>query len=1076
MPDPEGIDVERVLSVLKPFQRRSVEYVFDRLYGADATRRFLLADEVGLGKTLVARGVVARAIEHLRAKGEKRIDIVYICSNGDIARQNISRLNVTGKKDFALTSRITLLPKTVRTLTENTLNFVSFTPGTSFNLGQTMGTAEERVLLYHLLSAAWPRTMMGTRPGNVLEGYKDRNGFRRLVGEFRPEQWIDRGLVQRFKERLGQEDQAATNQKRPTYRDQFVGLCSRFGKARNQCREDLNDRTTFIGEMRSLLAATCIDALEPDLVILDEFQRFKDLLNPESAAGSLAKHLFDWGSARVLLLSATPYKMYTLAEESGTDDHYKDFVDTLSFLINDRPRTAHVQCLLSNYGRHCARIAHQGVAPLRPFKQELERELRRVMCRTEKLAVTADRSGMLRETNGQPLTVDSDHLESYIEVRRIARALDCPDVVEYWKASPYLLNFMEGYKLKSELRDALEASPSPALCESLQAAGRSLIRPSAWERYHRVAPCHAILGRLMRETVDSGWWKLLWVPPSLPYYRLEGPFASSTHSGMTKRLVFSSWHVVPRAISILLSYEAERQMITSYEEGARNSAAARDRRRPLLMFTRGNERLTGMPVLALVYPSIALARVGNSSPSRCTNDDQLPVFMDLEASVAGQIREMLAPLLEGVTDSGPEDEAWYWAAPILLDRLLHEADTRHWFTSEKLASAWSGSTEDATGWRLHVEEAKKAATLGRDEMALGRPPADLFELLALLALAGPANCALRALAHTVLDDARYTDSATRHAAGKIAWGFRSLFNNIEVTSLLRGMNGEEPYWRRVLEYCAGGCLQSVLDEYVHLLPELEGLLDRGDDEALGRIAEVAVDAISLRTANPGIDWIKGSGEDDLRLETDRVRSRFAMRFGDERGEREDSGIRKDSVRAAFNSPFWPFVLATTSVGQEGLDFHPYCHAIVHWNLPSNPVDLEQREGRIHRYKGHAVRKNVAQAAQGNRCAVDPRRNPWSACFEHAAATSGGDRDISPFWVFPIEGGAFIERHTPTLPLSREAARLPALRRSLAVYRMVFGQPRQDDLLEHLKRTVGEEDLGRLTLEMAVDLQPGGRLC
>ncbi len=51
-------------------------------------------------------------------------------------------------------------------------------------------------------------------------------------------------------------------------------------------------------------------------------------------------------------------------------------------------------------------------------------------------------------------------------------------------------------------------------------------------------------------------------------------------------------------------------------------------------------------------------------------------------------------------------------------------------------------------------------------------------------------------------------------------------------------------------------------------------------------------------------------------------------------------------------------LATTSVGQEGLDFHLYSHAILHWNLPSNPVDLEQREGRVHRFKGHAVRKNL----------------------------------------------------------------------------------------------------------------------
>ena len=34
-------------------------------------------------------------------------------------------------------------------------------------------------------------------------------------------------------------------------------------------------------------------------------------------------------------LSATPYKMYTVADEAGGDDHYRDFVDTLKFLFND---------------------------------------------------------------------------------------------------------------------------------------------------------------------------------------------------------------------------------------------------------------------------------------------------------------------------------------------------------------------------------------------------------------------------------------------------------------------------------------------------------------------------------------------------------------------------------------------------------------------------------------------------------------------------------------------------------------------------------------------------------------------
>ena len=93
------------------------------------------------------------------------------------------------------------------------------------------------------------------------------------------------------------------------------------------------------------------------------------------------------------------------------------------------------------------------------------------------------------------------------------------------------------------------------------------------------------------------------------------------------------------------------------------------------------------------------------------------------------------------------------------------------------------------------------------------------------------------------------------------------------------------------------------------------------------------------------------------------------------------------MRTAFNSPFWPFVLATTSVGQEGLDFHQYCHAVVHWNLPANPVDLEQREGRVHRYKGHAIRKNVAAVHRAD--AFEAAGDPWEAMFEAAVRGAPG---------------------------------------------------------------------------------------
>jgi hypothetical protein len=178
--------------------------------------------------------------------------------------------------------------------------------------------------------------------------------------------------------------------------------------------------------------------------------------------------------------------------------------------------------------------------------------------------------------------------------------------------------------------------------------------------------------------------------------------------------------------------------------------------------------------------------------------------------------------------------------------------------------------------------------------------------------------------------------------------------------------------------------------------------------------------------------------------------------------------RTTYVRDAFNSPFWPFVLATTSVGQEGLDFHSYCHTCVHWNLPANPVDLEQREGRVHRYKGHAVRKNIASrhASAAFLNGVDP----WRALFDAGVAERGtGTSDLVPYWIFP--GDHQIERVVPTLPLSREVGRLAALRRSVAAYRLVIGQPRQDDLLQWLSSRYSEEELTRLQEELRIDLAP-----
>ena len=922
----DGVDAERVLAALKGFQRTSVNYVYERLYGIDTTRRFLLADEVGLGKTLVARGVIAKAIERLRKDGKKRIDVIYICSNADIARQNISRLNVTGKPDFQFASSITLLPRQVQELRKNRLNFISFTPQTSFHMGNRSGLVDERLLLYWLLRWTWPSIALGTGAKNLMQGgVTDKDRFRERLRQCERNAPINRELANAFSEQVRWEDAHAREAGKVTYESTFRDLCTRFGWSRKHVpSSDGEARNAFIGDMRSLLAAVCIRALEPDLIILDEFQRFKDLLRPDNPAGDLARHLFSWEDARVLLLSATPYKMYTLGSEAESDDHYKDFVDTLRFLQADEKKTEPIKELLATYARACARVGQDGVQPVREVKERVEAELRRVMCRTEKLAVTADRSGMLREAPGSVLQVLPKHIETYLATRRLVEALGYADVTEYWKASPYLLNFMEpeNYQLKRLLRDAVQNGGSEAVSQAISVSRSALLNPSAWRAYEAIDPRHAALELLAEQTIGEGWWRLLWMPPSFPYYQLSEPFSGAAAKTMTKRLVFSSWNVVPRAISVLLSYEAERRMMKGFDAAAANTLEARERRRPLLMFARSEDRLTGMPVLSLLYPSTTLAQLGDVLGEVSTEPTE--TLDAVLKNVAAQIKKLLSPLTADAPQTGPADEAWYWAAPIMLDRENDREATEGWFANPlALADVWSSDREERKGWLEHVRYAAELAIDKRSPK--GRAPEDLPELLALVAVAGPANCALRAMGHTL--QAAFTDHALRHSAGNTAWGFRSLFNTPEVISLIRGMNGEEPYWRRVLEYCAAGCLQSVLDEYVHMLVESEALTDAPPTEAARQLADKISSSAGLRAATPGVDWVRASSNGGIIIDNQRVRARFAMRYGDERGgEREEALLRKEGVRAAFNSPFWPFVLATTSIGQEGLDFHPYCQS------------------------------------------------------------------------------------------------------------------------------------------------------
>ena len=71
----------------------------------------------------------------------------------------------------------------------------------------------------------------------------------------------------------------------------------------------------------------------------------------------------------------------------------------------------------------------------------------------------------------------------------------------------------------------------------------------------------------------------------------------------------------------------------------------------------------------------------------------------------------------------------------------------------------------------------------------------------------------------------------------------------------------------------------------------------------------------------------------------------------------------------------------------------------------------------------------------------------------------------PYWVY--DGDAKIERYVYPYALSLDGPRYEQLKRDLAMYRLAFGQPRQEDLLKLLDRRSDEE----LAVTEVIDLKP-----
>ena len=277
---------ENALSKLKNFQRYTVEQI-DKLY-RNHQNKILVADEVGLGKTVVARGVIAKTARLRIEEGDDLFKVVYVCSNQSIAKQNISKLDICSgshkksveekkaKKDRDDISELRLSMQHLRvTEDENDDNIrnkyiqlIPLTPETSFKVSGG-GTACERALMAVVLSRIKGSSLYSLkRMKKILKGKKG-------------DDW--ESLVEKYRERVIA-CQRKTNGEYPGWivkklsanakvKESILNL-TRLSKIHRKSKEHVKQQTDAIRTLRQIFAEYSAEMLNPDLVIMDEFQRY----------------------------------------------------------------------------------------------------------------------------------------------------------------------------------------------------------------------------------------------------------------------------------------------------------------------------------------------------------------------------------------------------------------------------------------------------------------------------------------------------------------------------------------------------------------------------------------------------------------------------------------------------------------------------------------------------------------------------------------------------------------------------------------------------------------------------------
>ena len=996
----------------------------------------MLADEVGLGKTLIASEVIDKVKRWHLEEGVKTSNneivkdalfkVVYVCSNEVIARQNESKLGVprdsqTSVSENRLSMQHLIIARQEADCSINKKNcqLLPMTPSTSLDMSNKFGNVKERALMFCILKDYSYFKNDSRKIGKLekLLNYRSVNSWEAYKYDYQVQiDKIHKIHKDKYPRNLYPELKILLSEM-PCYsqwRDYF--------QPNSRISNDLFK--LIVPELRRVFAKLSISKLQPDLIIMDEFQRFNSLImSPEdSDLGILCHRFFNNDNplkTKILLMSATPYKPYTtLAEavEFNTSEHFEDFKSVFRFLYSD-PDSAkdfgHFESIWKDYSNSLQELRQKDWSILIAKKNQAEEELRSVLSRTERRNDRIIKTTTW-ENNNNAMEISEGDVLSYCNVckftqlanseREKAGKSPIPSIpIEYAKSSPYLLSFMrEQYKIHKNLQDYFAGK------RNIPKDNTSFLNKKTIDSYKPVPANNARLQELYNTILPEGKHTelLLWVPPSHPYYtavesknRIGKVF--DANKGFSKLLLFSAWEMVPRMTAAMTSYEAERLIY-----GRLNKLARKIKYTYLNRNT--SSLLVDSPKELITYPSDFLADVYN--PSKFDGQSLSEILAATQKTIQSKIDALKDDYQLVVSKKN--------SAGLVLS----------------LLKALEGNRYSKRTERLIV-------------------PAHAVEILSYMAIASPAVCALRTLRQFDRDS---ISEDIHSIAQRLANGIADLFNRNNAQAIIRLVfhKSKRPYYFNVLRYCAEGNFQAMLDEYAFVCVN--------PDQFIQNMASPK-DKDNYENNEQQLPYLLCTSRGSTRVDTresflsksanTRSKEQISMQFNFAIGyydiPSEKKVLRADAIRTAFNMPFRPFVLSTTSIGQEGLDFHSYCRKIMHWNLPNNPIDMEQREGRINRYMSLAIRQSLANSNYADGLAIP---NYWKSLVEKVVNEDNNKNGgMVPYWILPedFEFKYPIERIVPAYPFSKDQEKYNWIIKVLSMYRLTLGQPNQEELLRSL---------------------------